>query len=102
MFIKQKNKLNFDTFILWSLVISFSMPFILPSMHERFYYISEILALIYAFIKPKYAYITILLYFATFSRYLYSSYLPEFSASVLMLIVFVLLMRTLIKENKFE
>ena len=102
MFIKQKNKLNLDTFILWALTISFSMPFILPSMHERYFYISEILALIYAFIKPKYAYITILLYFATFSRYVYSSYLQEFPAAVLMLIVFVLLMRTLIKENKFE
>lgn len=102
MFIKQKNKLNFDTFILWALTISFSIPFILPSMHERFFYISEILALIYAFMKPKYAYITILLYFSTFSRYLYSSYLQEFTAAVLMLIVFILLMRTLIKENKFE
>lgn len=102
MFIKQKNKLNLDTFILWALTISFSMPFILPSMHERYFYISEILALIYAFIKPKYAYITVLLYFATFSRYVYSSYLQEFPAAVLMLIVFVLLMRTLIKENKFE
>ncbi|MCZ9992251.1 hypothetical protein [Brachyspira hyodysenteriae] len=102
IFIKQKNKLNLDTFILWALVISFSIPFILPSMHERFYYISEILALIYAFMKPKYAYITILLYFATFSRYIYSSYLPEFTASVLMLTVFILLMRTLIKENEFE
>lgn len=102
MFIKQKNKLNLDRFILWSLVISFSMPFILPSMHERYFYIAEILALIYAFMKPKYAYITILLYFATFSRYVYSSYLPAFPASVLMLIVFIMLMRTLIKENEFE
>lgn len=56
----------------------------------------------YGFRKPKYPYITILLYFPVFSRYLYASYLTEFTAAVLMLIVFILLMRTLIKENEFE
>lgn len=104
--IKSKKYLSLDIFILWALVITFSMPFLLPSMHERFFYIAEIFALMYLFMKPKYFYITFLMYLAilnTYLNYLFgNTFMPMRYSALLMFITWVTLLFTLYKEIKEE
>jgi len=105
--LKQKEKrLSLDSLILWSLTITFTLPFFLPSMHERYFYVAEIFSIIFAFMKPKYFYIPVLIILSSLSTY--ASYLFNANVftlhynSVLMFITFVIIMVTLYKENKFE
>lgn len=51
-----KQKLNTGNDLLWITVAVFFaalMPFVLPHMHERYWYLSDILALLLAFCTPK-------------------------------------------------
>ncbi len=102
--LNSKNKMTLDRYILWALVISFSMPFILPSMHERFFYMAEVISLIFAFMRPKYSYIAILINLCSLSTYM--SYLIGVpilglkNISIIMFVIFCLIMRVLYIESR--
>lgn len=61
----QKLKFSKDDFlqniVAISLVFNTSIVWLLPKMHERYFFTSEILALVYLFIKPKHWYISFLI-----------------------------------------
>ena len=105
--LKQKEKrLSLDSLILWSLIMTFTLPFFLPSMHDRFFYAAEIFAIIFAFMKPKYFYIPILIMLSSLSTYVGYLFNSDFFDlrynSLLMFITFVILMFAFYKENKLE
>ena len=86
--------------------MTFTLPFFLPSMHDRFFYAAEVFAIIFAFMKPKYFYIPVLIMLSSlssYSGYLFNSNFFDLRYnSVLMFITFVILMFTFYRENKLE
>lgn len=104
IFLKSKKELSLDLFVLWAFVITFSMPFLLPSMHERFFYIAEIFALIYLFMKPRYFYITGIMYLAILNTYLnyifHNTFMSIRYSALLMIVAWIMLLYTLYKEIK--
>ena len=105
--LKQKEKrLSLDLLILLALTITFTLPFFLPSMHSRYFYVAEIFAIIFAFMKPKYFYIPILIMLSSLSTYVGYLFNSDFFDlrynSLLMFITFVILMFAFYKENKLE
>ena len=46
--------------ILISYLFTFIVPFVLPHMHERYFYLSDIFAILFAFTYTKYFYISII------------------------------------------
>jgi len=64
-----KKKLNEDIMVEVSMLILIVIPFLLPQMHERYYFPAELLAIVYAFLNKKYFYISITLIFTSFLSY---------------------------------
>jgi Gpi18-like mannosyltransferase len=69
-FILKHNKVTFDVIIKLALFYSISVPFLLPRMHERYFYIADIMSIIYVcYFKSKVP-IPLLIVVASFSSYL--------------------------------
>ena len=43
-----------------ALVFALALPFLLPEMHERYFYLADVLSIIYAFYFPRYFFVAIL------------------------------------------
>ncbi len=59
-----KNQFNTDDSLVWllgALYFASFMPFVLPHMHERYWYFSDILALILLICRPQWGYVSALL-----------------------------------------
>lgn len=70
MLIKRTKKITNDIILLSFLFFSLLIPFILPYMHERYYYYAEVLAIIYACINPKRFYVPFVIMFVSIFSYL--------------------------------
>src|SRR4029077_21254827 len=44
-----------------SLVFALAIPFLLPDMHERYFYLADVISIIYAFYFPRSFYIAIIM-----------------------------------------
>ncbi len=51
--IQNKNDFSIERIILFSLVISVVLPYVLPKMHERYFYPAALLAIVYYFFQPR-------------------------------------------------
>jgi Gpi18-like mannosyltransferase len=65
-----KKKMTNELILKLALIFVLLMPFLLPEMHERYFYIADVLSLIYAFYFPKYFYIPILVQFCSLESYM--------------------------------
>lgn len=70
MCVRKKLSLNNQLIITLFLFFSLLIPFMLPHMHERYYYYAEIIAIIYAMINIKKIYIPIGIMFVSIYSYL--------------------------------
>lgn len=61
--------INKERFIEIALVFALIVPFFLPSMHDRYFYPADVLALLYAFIRPRRFYIAIIVMMASLFSY---------------------------------
>ncbi len=52
--VKHKVELTKDTIILISFASALLLPFVLPKMHERYFYLADVLSIIYVFYNPRY------------------------------------------------
>ncbi len=58
--LKSKQKLTPATILKTTLVFALWVPFLLPEMHERYFYLADVISIIYAFYFPRYFYIAII------------------------------------------
>lgn len=67
-----RRKLDLNKYLLISLFLLFSLiiPFMLPHMHERYYYYAEIIAIVYAMMNTKKIYVPITIMFVSVFSYL--------------------------------
>ncbi|GMO38359.1 MAG: hypothetical protein Ta2B_18030 [Termitinemataceae bacterium] len=76
LIINKKSKLSNNTILLLFLFCNFTIPFFLPNMHERYFYVGEIAVLLYVMINPKRFWISffvIMPSLATYTGYLYGT-----------------------------
>ncbi|MFC9676343.1 MULTISPECIES: glycosyltransferase 87 family protein [unclassified Streptomyces] len=85
---------------------SIAVPFLLPSMHERYFYSADVLTVMAAFRLPRQLwYVPVLVQLASFGSYLYCCVLPSVAPylsmpahAVLMLLALMAMLRTTIHE----
>ncbi len=51
--IRRETEFGFDRIVLFTLMISMVMPFVLPKMHERYFYPAALFAIVYYFYRPE-------------------------------------------------
>jgi len=49
-----------DIILKFTLVFSLVIPFLLPEMHERYFYLADVVSIIYAFYFPRYFYVALI------------------------------------------
>jgi len=87
-----------------SYLFTVMLPFVLPHMHERYFYLADITAVIFAFVYYKKSYISVLTVYASFRvvmRYLFDNENTKINfvyMAFIMLIGIVLLCQFLINE----
>jgi Gpi18-like mannosyltransferase len=52
-----------------ALVFAVAIPFLLPEMHERYFYLADVLSILYAFYYPRRFYVPILVQFCSLFSY---------------------------------
>jgi hypothetical protein len=88
-----RSRINDRVLLNVTLIFSISLPFFLPHMHERYFFIPDILSLCYAVIYPKRSHLPVLVLFASllgYYAYLMKVYFLPMSFGTLALI-FVLI-----------
>ena len=94
-----------------SLMCVILVPFLLPRMHERYFYLADLLSVVYAFYNPRQWYVPVLVVLSSFLAYMpfLSSQVSWFSAfhidlrvpSTILFVALVLLLFS-IKERQYE
>lgn len=69
-----------EKFVLYSLLSAVALPFFLPHMHERYFYVADVLSMIYACMRPRRWYLPVLIIGASLFSYFtfLSSSIPFF------------------------
>jgi len=75
--LKERRKLSNETLILLLLFCALVVPYFLPRMHERYFFVADVVAIIYIFIKPKRWWLGILVTFPSCITYAYYLFLKE-------------------------
>ena len=66
---RSRTKITAELLVELALVCSILMPFILPKMHERYFYSADLLAIILVFFRPQYFFVPILMMVCSFFSY---------------------------------
>ena len=64
-----QRKMTNEIMLKIALIFVVLVPFLLPEMHERYFYLADIFSLIYAFYFPKYFYLSILMQISSLASY---------------------------------
>jgi len=62
-----------DLILKLTLVFALALPFLLPNMHERYFYLADVVSIIYAFCFPRFFYVAMIEQLCSFMSY--TSYL---------------------------
>lgn len=67
-----RKKFTFTNDIIITLALFFALlvPFLLPYMHERYFYVADVLSIIFVFYRPKRFYVAIMVVFSSLCSYL--------------------------------
>jgi Gpi18-like mannosyltransferase len=76
--INKKAVMSYNTLLLLFLFCNFTVPFFLPNMHERYFYVGEIAVLLFSLVNPKKFYISFIVIMPAVSTYLGFLYGSEF------------------------
>jgi Gpi18-like mannosyltransferase len=85
-----------EIIIKMTLVLALAIPFLLPEMHERYFYLADATSIIYAFYFPRSFYIAILVQLCSllsYAPYFYGS--PVISLGIVAFVVLVVTLITL-------
>ena len=75
--LKENRKLTNETFILLLLFCTLVVPYFLPRMHERYFFVADVVTILYIFIKPKRWWLGVLVTFPSCITYAYFLFLQE-------------------------
>jgi len=99
---KSEAELNEAFIIKCSLVLSLLVPFVLPEMHERYFFMADVVSIIYAFYFPRFFYFPLLLVgvsFISYTPFLFGRSVFDLSyLAVILAGVLILSMRDLILD----
>jgi len=104
IFLKNKFSLNnLYFFVLFSFLSCVVAPYFLPGMHGRYFCLAETISIIFAFIAPKYLYVTVLVLFSSLPHYVWAltgnEVFPVKICSTIILLAIILLFRLVYKEK---
>lgn len=93
---RNRNRVSDYTVLAAALLFSVAIPFLLPHMHDRYFFIADVLSLIFAVTAPEYLVMPVLCEFASllgYHAYLKARYLlpMRFGATALIVVITVLL-----------
>lgn len=74
-----------------ALFLSLAMPFLLPHMHERYFYLAEVFSVAYAFALLRRWYVPVILSTTGFASYSYLLFLKKFTPEMVLLGCFMLI-----------
>jgi Gpi18-like mannosyltransferase len=84
-----RRKITNEIMLKLALVFTLVVPFLLPEVHERYFYLADMIALVYVFYFPKYFYVVILIEISALISY--GPYLNGSAAVSLKYITFLVL-----------
>jgi Gpi18-like mannosyltransferase len=88
---KSKLEITLDRLIYLATISVLLMPYILPKMHERYFYPADIFSIVFAFYFPQYRWVAIVMQMASFFSYLGTNiYIKLFSLPLAFTIWFVI------------
>jgi Gpi18-like mannosyltransferase len=100
--INRKTLMSYNTLLLLFLFCYFAVPFFLPNIHERYFYVGEIAVLLFSLVNPKKFYISFLVIMpaiSTYFGYLYGAALfPLMQLSIVMLAGIIFITKWLIES----
>ncbi|TNE81816.1 MAG: hypothetical protein EP332_02390 [Bacteroidetes bacterium] len=67
----KKPKLSTEFWLDTALLSTLLIPFFMPFMHDRYFYPADVLAIVFAFYRPKYFWVGLLVGLSSFGTYLY-------------------------------
>lgn len=65
----ERRNLNENIILAAALLLSIGIPFLLPHMHDRYFFIADVLALVFGIVFPKLCFIPVLVQFASLLGY---------------------------------
>lgn len=69
LILKSKQQLTPAILLKVTLVFALAIPFLLPEMHERYFYLADVVSIIYAFYFPRYFYIAVIMQLSSLLSY---------------------------------
>lgn len=69
LIVKSKKQLTSAMLLKVTLVFALAIPFLLPEMHERYFYLADVVSIIYAFYFPRYFYIAVIIQLCSLLSY---------------------------------
>ena len=93
-----------DLTVTLAVLATFAAPYLLPSMHERYFYPAALLSIVLAFHRPRFAGLPVLLGFASFSAEVghlafgWDRVVPARAGAVVLLVPLVGLLRRLLRD----
>jgi Gpi18-like mannosyltransferase len=94
LLVASKKQLTSDVLLKVALVFALAIPFLLPEMHERYFYLADVLSIIYAFYFPRYFYIAVITQLCSLLSY--APYLLNTQIVSLAYVAFAVLVITII------
>lgn len=110
-FYKSKLKMNKEMIIKLGFLFALTMPYFMPMIHDRYFYVADVFAILYLIVNPKKIHIAVFATMgslASYSRYLFGVSWMDTSnsnvtfriGSVLILIAIVLLLKDILSSEK--
>lgn len=94
LIVTSKKQLTSAIILKVTLVFALAIPFLLPEMHERYFYLADVVSIIYAFYFPRYFYVAVIMQLCSLLSY--APYLMNTQIVNLAYVAFGILVITLI------
>jgi len=94
LLVASKKRLTSDILLKVTLVFALTIPFLLPDMHERYFYLADVVSIIFAFYFPRYWYIAVITQLCSLLSY--APYLIHTQIVSLTYVAFAVLLLTIV------
>ena len=91
-FYKRKFIFTDELFVSFALFFALFLPFILPHMHERYFYLADILSVIFAFYFPKMIYVPVVTVLSSTYAICHNLFNTDFFSVQLLAVIMLLIL----------